>query len=94
MGPGGEVVGVDHIRELVEMGVSNARKSREGRELLRRGGLRFVVGDGREGWGEGAPYDAIHVGAAAEGFQQMLVDQLRAPGRYVLLCLFNVRLWS
>jgi protein-L-isoaspartate(D-aspartate) O-methyltransferase len=27
------------------------------------------------------PYDAIHVGAAATGFPQPLIDQLKAPGR-------------
>lgn len=26
------------------------------------------------------PYDAIHVGAAAKGFPQPLIDQLKAPG--------------
>ena len=25
----------------------------------------YVVGDGRQGWRDKAPYDAIHVGAAA-----------------------------
>jgi protein-L-isoaspartate(D-aspartate) O-methyltransferase len=28
-----------------------------------------------------APYDAIHVGAAAQGMPQALIDQLKAPGK-------------
>lgn len=79
--PGGRVVGVEHIEALREMGERNTGKSEEGKRLLGEGGLRFVKGDGRLGWREGAPWDAIHVGAAAAGFQQELVDQLRAPGR-------------
>jgi len=79
--PGGKVVGVDHIQPLVDMAVTNTRKSAEGRELMDNGGIRYVKADGRLGWKEEAPYDAIHVGAAAADFHQALVDQLKAPGR-------------
>ncbi|KAK0939954.1 hypothetical protein LTR29_008423 [Friedmanniomyces endolithicus] len=79
--PGGRVVGVEHVQALVEMGEGNAGKSGEGRGLLEGGEMRFVRGDGRLGWEGEGPYDAIHVGAAAKGFHQALVDQLRAPGR-------------
>lgn len=82
--PGGTVVGIEHIQPLVDMGATNTQKSREGRELMETGGIKYVKGDGREGWAENAPYDAIHVGAAAAGFHQKLIDQLKAPGRYVL----------
>lgn len=40
--------------------------------------------DGREGWPEFAPYDAIHVGAAAQEIPQSLVDQLKPGGRLVI----------
>ena len=43
--------------------------------------MKFVAGDGRKGWKEGAPYDAVHVGAAAAEHHQELTDQLKAPGR-------------
>ncbi|KAM0717470.1 hypothetical protein Q7P37_007322 [Cladosporium fusiforme] len=79
--PGGSVVGIEHIEALREMGERNAAKSAWGGEMLRDGRVRFVKGDGRLGWREGAPWDAIHVGAAARGFQQELVEQLKAPGR-------------
>ncbi|KAK5716734.1 hypothetical protein LTR15_009626 [Elasticomyces elasticus] len=79
--PGGKVVGVEHIQPLVEMGTANTRKSAEGRDLMDSGGIRYVKADGRLGWPQDAPYDAIHVGAAAAGFHQALIDQLKAPGR-------------
>jgi len=79
--PGGSVVGVDHIQELVDLATGNMGKSAEGRELLETGTVRFVRADGRLGWSSGAPFDAIHVGAAASEHHGVLTDQLRAPGR-------------
>lgn len=78
---GGEVVGVEHISALVELARGNTAKSVEGRELLESGAIRYVKGDGRLGWKEDGPYDAIHVGAAAAGQNQVLIEQLKAPGR-------------
>jgi protein-L-isoaspartate(D-aspartate) O-methyltransferase len=49
--------------------------------MLREGQVRFVTGDGRKGFKEGAPYDAIHVGAAAAEHHGELTEQLKAPGR-------------
>ncbi|KAF7198195.1 Protein-L-isoaspartate O-methyltransferase [Pseudocercospora fuligena] len=77
----GTVIGVEHIQPLVDLATKNTRKSKEGAELMDNGGIRYVKADGRKGWEEGAPYDAIHVGAAAAGHQQALVDQLKSPGR-------------
>ncbi|CAA9962027.1 Protein-L-isoaspartate O-methyltransferase [Pyrenophora teres f. maculata] len=79
--PNGSVVGIDHIQPLVDMGKQNMQKSEEGRRMLDSGRVKFVLGDGRKGWAEGAPYDAIHVGAAAAEHHQILTDQLKAPGR-------------
>ncbi|KAK5172949.1 uncharacterized protein LTR77_003071 [Saxophila tyrrhenica] len=79
--PGGTVVGVEHIQPLVDIGTNNTRKSGEGRELMDNGGIKYVKADGRLGYPQGAPYDAIHVGAAASDFHQALIDQLKAPGR-------------
>ncbi|KAI4161050.1 MAG: hypothetical protein LQ342_005213 [Letrouitia transgressa] len=81
VGPEGKVVGVDHIQGLVELAERNVRKSEDGRGLLQSGRVRFVKGDGREGFREGAPWDAIHVGAAAREEHAGLLEQLRAPGR-------------
>lgn len=79
--PGGTVIGIDHIQPLVDMAKKNMAKSAEGRGLLESGAVEFIKADGRLGWKEGAPYDAIHVGAAAAEHHQSLVDQLKAPGR-------------
>lgn len=77
----GQVVGIDHIPELVELAQTNMNKSSEGRALQASGQVKFITADGRLGWKEGAPYDAIHVGAAAEKLHPVLIEQLRAPGR-------------
>lgn len=77
----GKVVGIDHIPQLTELATSNMRKSEEGRRLLESGKVEFVTGDGRKGYVEGGPYDAIHVGAAASEMHPVLIEQLRAPGR-------------
>jgi protein-L-isoaspartate(D-aspartate) O-methyltransferase len=79
--PSGTVIGIDHIQALTDMAIKNTEKSAEGRELLSSGAIKFVTGDGRKGYAEGAPYDAIHVGAAAAEHHAVLEDQLKAPGR-------------
>lgn len=79
--PGGTVIGVDHIQALVDLANKNVGKSEAGREMLRAGTVRFIKADGRKGWAEGAPYDAIHVGAAAAEHHKALEEQLKAPGR-------------
>lgn len=43
--------------------------------------IEIITGDGRLGYPPNAPYDAIHVGAAAVDIHQALLDQLKAPGR-------------
>jgi len=81
--PGGVVVGIDHIPELVQMSRDNFKK--DGRQrLLDSMEVVLVTGDGRLGYPQLAPYDAIHVGAAAPAVPQALVDQLAPGGRLVL----------
>lgn len=87
-GSRGEVVGLEHIKELCELGKGNMGKSAKGKRWLRDGSVRFVVGDGRLGWRDGEEggvdaerWDAIHVGAAAVVIHQPLIDQLKRPGR-------------
>ena len=45
--------------------------------------IRFIVGDGRLGLPEHAPYDRIIVTAAADSLPETLVDQLAFGGRLV-----------
>lgn len=77
----GQVIGIDHIPELVELARTNMNKSEDGRKLQESGKVKFITADGRLGWKEGGPYDAIHVGAAAEKLHPVLIEQLQAPGR-------------
>jgi protein-L-isoaspartate(D-aspartate) O-methyltransferase len=81
VGPGGTVIGIDHIPGLISLAQTNMEKSAEGRELLESGRVKFVKADGRLGYPPGEPYDAIHVGAAASTLHEDLVKQLKAPGR-------------
>ncbi|XP_059505309.1 protein-L-isoaspartate(D-aspartate) O-methyltransferase-like isoform X2 [Stegostoma tigrinum] len=82
VGATGTVVGIDHIQELVEQSIRNVQS--DNATLLSSGRLTLIVGDGRRGYPEGAPYDAIHVGAAAAVVPQNLLDQLKPGGRMVV----------
>nr|GMD36244.1 protein-L-isoaspartate O-methyltransferase 1-like [Ipomoea batatas] len=83
VGPQGRAVGVEHIPELAAWSIKNVEKSAAA-PLLKEGSLSLHVGDGRKGWPEHAPYDAIHVGAAAGDIPQELIDQLKPGGRMVI----------
>ncbi|KAH9836181.1 Pcmt1-prov protein [Rhodofomes roseus] len=76
----GTVVGIEHIPELVEWSKGNLRRDGLG-AALDSGNIKMIAGDGRQGFAEAGPYDAIHVGAAAPTMPQALVDQLSRPGR-------------
>lgn len=82
-GHGGVVVGIDHIPELVAASRENFKKDRRA-ALLDSGEVLLVAGDGRAGYEARAPYDAIHVGAAAPTIPEALVSQLAPGGRLVL----------
>ena len=83
VGPSGKVVWLDHIPELVELGKKNMRM--DGRtDMLDSGQISMVVGDGRDGWEREAPYDCIHVGAAAATLPQALVQQLKPGGKMII----------
>ena len=61
-------MGIDHIDELIKWSQENVRKDNPA--LLDSGRIKFVVGDGRKGYPADAPYNAIHVGAAAPTLPQ------------------------
>eukprot|EP00047_Mylnosiga_fluctuans_P017858 m.64934 g.64934 ORF g.64934 m.64934 type:complete len:262 (-) comp7295_c2_seq1:249-1034(-) len=81
VGNEGIVVGIDHVPALVQASIANMRKHHGG--ALDDGSIRLVCGDGRQGWPEQAPYDAIHVGAAAWPLPAPLLAQLR-PGGWIV----------
>ncbi|XP_004550652.2 protein-L-isoaspartate(D-aspartate) O-methyltransferase isoform X2 [Maylandia zebra] len=82
VGPKGKVIGIDHIKELVDDSINNVKK--DDPSLITSGRVKLIVGDGRLGYTEEAPYDAIHVGAAAPTVPQALLDQLKPGGRLIL----------
>ncbi|KAG0320376.1 hypothetical protein BGZ99_004534 [Dissophora globulifera] len=79
VGPQGRVVGVEHIPELVVKSEENTKKGHL--DFMEEKRLAFYTADGRTGYRQDAPYDCIHVGAAADSMHEELVDQLKAPGR-------------
>jgi protein-L-isoaspartate(D-aspartate) O-methyltransferase len=75
--------GIEHIPDLVKFSLDNIKKSKD-KELLESGRVVIKEGDGRKGLKEFAPFDVIHVGAAAEKIPNDLLDQLAKGGRMVL----------
>ena len=84
VGESGLAVGIDHMEQLVNMSVANCQKDPTASALLESGRLKLIAGDGRKGYPAGAPYDAIHVGAAAPEIPQDLITQLKPGGRFIL----------
>jgi len=67
--------------------VKNLNKSHS--DKLKKGNIEIVCGDGRMGYPKEAPYDAIHIGAAAEPkVIDVLTSQLAENGK--LIGPFNV----
>uniref|UniRef100_A0A8R1XZH1 Protein-L-isoaspartate(D-aspartate) O-methyltransferase n=2 Tax=Onchocerca TaxID=6281 RepID=A0A8R1XZH1_ONCVO len=81
VGATGKVVGVEHIRQLVDLSISNIKKNHAG---LLEGRVLIVEGDGRKGFPQYAPYNAIHVGAAAPNVPDELLNQLAPGGRMLI----------
>ena len=82
VGETGCAVGIEHIKELTEVSVKNIQK--DSPDLLKSECVLLVTGDGRKGYPEKAPYDAIHVGAAAAVVPTALHDQLKPGGRLIV----------
>ncbi|XP_055524319.1 protein-L-isoaspartate(D-aspartate) O-methyltransferase [Wyeomyia smithii] len=78
----GIVVGIEHHPKLVELGKNNIKADDE--TLIDTGKVILIEGDGRQGCKEYAPYDCIHVGAAAPETPQELINQLKPGGRLIV----------
>ncbi len=76
----GKVFAIDIIPELVEFGKENVRKY----NFVEKGIVEFICGDGSKGLAKEAPFDKIHVAAAAAKIPQALLDQLKIGGRLVI----------
>ena len=79
---GGKVFGIDVRKDLVEMTRQNMERG--DRDLLRNGTVDLSVRDGWKGLPEHAPFDAIHVGAAAVSLPKLLANQLAVGGVLVI----------
>ena len=82
MGDQGTAVGIEHIKELCDFAKKNIAKSHQ--KLLDEKKVILIEGDGRLGYKECAPYNCIHVGAAANTLPKELIDQLANGGRMVI----------
>jgi len=78
----GYVLGIEHIKELCEFGFNNMLKHHK--NLLDNNIIELIHGDGRKGCKEKAPFDCIHVGAAAMQAPKEYLDQLKVGGRLVM----------
>ena len=78
----GKVYGIDYIPQLVQLSKKNILK--EDGDLFESKTVEVLVRDGWKGYREGAPFHAIHVGAAAETFPQDLMQQLAVGGVMVI----------
>jgi len=82
VGKEGKVIGIDYIDPLVQMSMENVNK--DDPTLLSDGIISLKVGDGWKGDPENAPFDCIHVGAAAESIPEALLSQLKKGGRMLI----------
>lgn len=71
------VITIERIEEL-------SKDARHRLENLGYHNVTVVTGDGKHGYEESAPYDAVLVTAGATHIPQTLVDQLKVSGRIVI----------
>lgn len=77
-----KVFGIDVRQDLVDMTRKNMERA--DRDLLENGIVELSLRDGWKGLPEHAPFDAIHVGAAAESLPKLLVNQLAVGGIMII----------
>ena len=78
----GTVIGIEHIKDLYDFGLSNINKHHK--DLIENKKIELVLGDGRLGYKKRAPYKCIHVGAASEQVPKEILDQLDLGGRLIM----------
>ena len=82
VGETGCTVGIEHIKQLTDFSIKNLKKDQS--QLLEMERILLITGDGRKGYPLKAPYDVIHVGAAADGVPEALHEQLKPGGRMIV----------
>lgn len=81
VGKGGKVFAIEVIEELKDFGERNVK---DNYSFIEQGTLEFMVADGSKGLPKEAPFDIIHVAAAALEPPQELLDQLATGGHMVM----------
>jgi protein-L-isoaspartate(D-aspartate) O-methyltransferase len=78
----GCVVGIEHINDLYDWGKKNISKNHK--NLLDNKSIELILGDGRLGCKEKAPFKCMHVGAASMEVPKPFIEQLALGGRLVM----------
>jgi len=78
----GKVMGIEVVRPLLDWSLKNMAKRHK--NLLDEGLVQMKIADGWKGDVKNAPFNAIHVGAAAEKVPTALTDQLAIGGRLLI----------
>ena len=78
----GKVFGIEIYPELAEEGLANIMADNP--QLVESGRCSIMQGDGYQGLLSEAPFDLIHVGAAAPELPQALIQQLKPGGRIII----------
>ena len=78
----GTVIGIEHIKELYDFGLNNICKHHK--NLIDSQKIILVLGDGRLGYKNRAPYRCIHIGAASRQVPKDIIEQLDYGGRLVM----------
>ena len=78
----GCVVGIEHMKELYDLGKENISKNHK--DLIDNKKIELILGDGRQGYKAKDPYKCIHVGAGSEQIPTELFNQLEIGGRLLI----------
>ena len=78
----GTVIGIEHIKELYDFGLNNICKHHK--NLIDSKKIILVLGDGRLGYKNRAPYRCIHIGAASRQVPKDIIEQIDYGGRLVM----------
>lgn len=57
MGSTGKVIGIEHIKELVQSSIRHVEKNNP--EWINNGRIKLIEGDGRAGYKEEGPYNCM-----------------------------------
>jgi len=74
----GQVIGIDHIPQLIDFSLQNIRKNFS--EYIDNGQIELYTWDGRKGFPHKAPYDIIYIGAALVKPPKKMIEQLKIGG--------------